>query len=227
MSTPKPFAHSFCRRRSTRTVLLTVIAFCVVATTGCMGVATLMHVAGMDLVPAEYDGLEKSSVAIVTITDSSLYTNDVAARELTARVGAVLSQNVKGVELVREDLVEQWRDTNGRDSLDFPAIGKGVSADKVLVIEVANLRLRDGQTLFQGQSDVSIKVVDIKSGNIVYNKMLDEYTFPKSTGQHTSETTESRFRKLYLSMLASEIGRSFHPYDINDRIALDSMIASQ
>lgn len=192
-----------------------------------MGVATLMHVAGMDLEPAEYEGLEKSSVAIVTITDSSLYTNDVASRELTARVGAVLSQNVKGLELVREDLVEQWRDTNGRDSLDFPAIGKGVSADKVLVVEVANLRLKDGQTLYQGQSDVSIKVVDVASGNIVYNKMLDEYKFPQSTGQHTSETTESRFRKLYLTMLANEIGRSFHPYDVHDRVALDSLIVHQ
>ncbi len=225
-TTPQAVSRSN-RRCWVRKIALASMGISALATTGCIGVATLMHAAGMDLVPAEYEGLEKTSVAIVTITDSSLYTNDVAARELTARVGAVLSQNVKGVELVREDLVEQWRDTNGRDSLDFPAIGKGVAAKKVLVVEVANLQLRDGQTLYQGRSDVTIKVVDVASGNIVYNKMLDEYTFPQSTGQHTSETSEARFRKLYLTMLANEIGRSFHPYDMNDRIALDSVIVSQ
>ena len=46
-------------------------------------------------------------------------------------------------------------------------------------------------------------------------------------GQYTSETSEPKFRKVYLRMLAEEIGRSFHPYDFTDRIASDGRIASQ
>lgn len=196
--------------------------------TGCLGIASnLMHAVGMDLIPAEYEGLNESTVAIVTITDSSQYTNDVAARELSTRVGQVLTSKGKEVQLVRDDLIAQWRDNNGWDSIDYGEIGAGVKAQRVLAIELFNLRLRDGQTLYRGRADVTIKVIDVETGNVAYTKTLDEYTFPVTTGQHTSETTEAKFRKLYLSMLANEIGRSFHPYDMNERIALDSKIASQ
>ena len=72
-----------------------------------------------------------------------------------------------------------------------------------------------------------LQVIDVETGNTLFRRTMDQYTFPKSTGQHTSETTEDRFRKLYLKMLANEIGRMFHPFDGTERIALDSKIVSQ
>ena len=70
-----------------------------------------------------------------------------------------------------------------------------------------------------------ISVIDVESGNIEYSRSLEEFTYPNIAGQYTSETTESKFRKLYLRMLAEEIARSFHRYDLTDRIAEDSQIA--
>jgi hypothetical protein len=186
-----------------------------------------MHAAGLDMIPAEHDGLQECTVAVVTVSDSSQYYNDVAARELNRRVSEILTRKVKDIQLVRQDKVEKWRDVNGWDAIDFAEVGKGVEAQKVLGIELSNLRLRDGPTLYRGRSDVAITVIDVETGNVDYERSLDEFTYPNVAGQYTSETTETRFRKLYLGMLAQEIGRSFHPYDMTDRFAIDSAIASQ
>jgi hypothetical protein len=208
-------------------VCITIIAAAAVLQTGCLQMATLMHAAGLDMIPAEFNGLEESTVAVVTVSDSSQYYNDVAARELSRRVSEILTREVKQIQLVRQDKIEQWRDVNGWDAVDFTEIGKGVEAQKVVGIELSNLRLRDGATLYRGRSDVVITVIDVETGNIDYSRALDEFTYPQVAGQYTSETTEVRFRKLYLEMLAQEIGRSFHPYDMTDRFAIDSAIASR
>jgi len=194
---------------------------------GCLGLyANLMHAVGADKIPAEYDGLQKTRLAIVTVTDSSQYSNDTSARILSRRVGEILTREVDGVTLVREDLIEQWRDKNGWDSVDFLAIGRGVKAEKLLGIELTNLRLRDGATLYRGRADVTMSVIDVATGDILYRRELDEFTFPTSAGQYTSETTETRFRKLYLDILAKQLCRSFYAWDFHETVALDGSIAS-
>lgn len=222
------FSHASFRVRPWCLTLSLALAVLAICQSGCLALASqAMRVAGMNLVPAEYEGLNKSTVAIVTMTDSSQYTNDSAARELSRRVGSVLKTEGKNITLVREDLVQQYRDVHGYESDDFVEIGKEVGADKVLVIEMTDLSLRDGATLYQGSADIHLKVVDVESGESVYDKDIDEYTFPKSTGQHTSETTEKRFTKLYLKMLSAEIGRRFRPFDPTETVAQDVLIASQ
>lgn len=195
---------------------------------GCLGLyANLMHAVGADKTPAKYDGLEDTRLAIVTVTDSSHYSDDAAARMLSSKVGEILTTEVDDVRLIREDRIQQWRDTHGWDSIDYREIGKGVKAEKVLGIELTNLRLRDGATLYRGRADVGLSVIDVETGDILFRADLEEFTFPVSAGQHTSETTETRFRKLYLTMLARQIGRQFHPYDQSELFALDGMMASQ
>ena len=211
-----------------RVAIAALIACTALCQTGCLGLASqVMRVAGLNLIPAEYEGLNKSTVAIVTMTDSSQYTNDSAARDLSRKVGMVLTTKGKDITLVREDLVQQYRDVHGYESDDFVAIGKEVKADKVLVIEMTDLSLRDGATLYQGSADIHLQVVDVETGKTAYTQSIDQYTFPKSTGQHTSETTEKRFTKLYLKVLSEEIGRRFSPFDPTDTIAQDVLIASQ
>ena len=205
-----------------------MLASLLMTQSGCMGLyANLMHAVGADQVPAEYDELPESRLAVVTLTDSSQYSDDVSARLLSRMVGDILLKEVDDVKLVREDQIDQWRDTNGWDSVDLGDIGRGVKADKVLGIELTNLRLREGQTLYRGRANVAIKIIDPKTDDILYRRTIDEFTYPTTAGQHTSETTEKRFRKLYLGMLARQIARSFHPWDMTEDFALDSVIASQ
>ena len=226
-SAPKKNTPIVSARLSRRALCLTLISGTALLPTGCLGLASnLMHAVGVDMIPPEYEGLEDSTVAVVTVSDSSQYSNDVAAHELSQKVGGILINKIKDIDVVRADKIERWRDINGWDSLDFQEIGEGVDAEKVIGIELSNLQLRDGATLYRGRSDVSVSVIEVATGRVEYTKTLDEFTYPTVAGQYTSETTETKFRKLYLSMLAKEIGRSFHPYDLSDRIAADSKIAS-
>ncbi|TWU43286.1 hypothetical protein Q31b_23240 [Novipirellula aureliae] len=198
---------------------------------GCLGiVSNLIHASGADKIPADYKDskeLEDCRLAIVTLADNSEYSDNISARLLSRYVGDILIKELDDVRLVREDEIADWRDSHGWDTVDFAEIGKGVKADKVIGIELRNLTLRDGPTLYRGRSDVSLAVIDVASGDVLYRTDLDQFTYPVTTGQYTSETNETRFRKLYLGMLAKQIGRSFHPYDFSDTIAIDGTIASQ
>jgi len=193
---------------------------------GCLGLlSNLMHAAGANKVPAAYEGLEKSRVAVVTITENGQFGDDVAARILGRNVSQWLQQEVHGIDLVREDKIANWRDTHGWDHIEYQEIGRGVDADKVLAIEVTDLKLRDGATLYRGTANVRIAVIDAKSGKELYGADIDEFTYPTTAGVYTNETTETRFRKLYLGILAKRIARRFYPYDPRDDFALDSIIA--
>jgi len=196
--------------------------------TGCLGLmANFMHAVGVDRIPAECEELEKSKVAIVTVTDRSQYSDDISARLLTRKLGDLLRTKINGIQLVREDEVQQWRDTNGWDSVDYGELGRGVEAEKVVAIELTNLKLREGATLYRGSAAVVLTVIDVETQEIDFRKEIDEFTFPTNAGQYTSETTEPKFRKLFLGMLAKRIARVFHPYDFADTVALDGAIASQ
>jgi hypothetical protein len=221
---------SHVRNRSSRTqvLCLTFLAFAALLQCGCLGLAAnLMHGLGVDMQPAEYKGLKDQVVAIVTVTDSSQYSDDVGARELSRAIGSIVTQKVKNVKLVREEEIDEWRDVNGWDEIDFLKIGQGVKADKIMGIELSNLSLREGTTLYRGRSNVQVRVYDVATGTVEYKRQLDDFEYPIMAGQSVSETTETRFRRLYLTMLAQEVARSFHAYDLTDRIARDSLIAGQ
>lgn len=207
---------------------LALLALVTATQSGCLGImANLIHAVGADKVPAEFDELEDCHIAVVTLTDNSQYSDDVVARTLSRRVGEILLAEVKDLTLVREDQIEQWRDTHGWDSTDYVSIGRGVEADKIVGIELTNLRLRDGATLYRGRADVLITVIETKTGAVVFKKELDDFTYPVAAGQYTTETTETKFQRLYLNMLAKQISRTFHPYDFAETVALDAAIASQ
>lgn len=217
--------------KSTLPNLLALVLFtgCILLTqTGCLGLlSNLMHAVGADRIPPEYDGLAKSKVAIVTMTDQSQYSDDVASRLLTRKVRDVLSMEVKEMTLVHDEAIQKWRDTHGWETIDYMAMGKDVKADKLLAIEMTDVRLRDGATLYRGRAAIVITVYDMATEKVVFRKEIDEYTYPSQAGQYTSETTETKFQKLFLSMLAKQISRTFHSYDFADTVALDASLASQ
>lgn len=213
---------------SRRAAVLAMVAGGLAIQTGCLGfAANIMNVVRGHTVKAEFPGLEGKRVAVVTITDSSQYSDDASARILSRRVADILSTEVKDIKLVREDEVQQWRDRNGWDAIEFIDIGRGVKADKVIGIEMTGLRLRDGATLYRGRAAVTATVYDIESGSVEFRRHLEEFTYPVSAGMYTSETTELKFRNLFLGVLASKIARYFHGYDFSDTVALDAAIVNQ
>ncbi len=135
---------------------LSLVGLLCAANSGCMGLALAANVINAVkgyTVDAEFKGLREKRVAVVTLTDSSQYSDDASARILSRRISDILRTEVKDIELVREDEVQQWRDRNGGDAVEFLDIGRGVKADKVLGVELTNLKLRDGAHALSRQSD--------------------------------------------------------------------------
>ncbi|MEM9368489.1 MAG: hypothetical protein AAGD07_21045 [Planctomycetota bacterium] len=217
-------------KRLSRRLAGGVLVSCVLASqSGCVLplVSNVMHAVGADRVPPKFDGLEKSRVAIITMTDRSRYSEDINARLMSRKLGEVLLEKVDDVRIVREDEVQQWRDTHGWENEDLAELGGDLKADLVLAIQLRDLKLREGATLYRGSANVIVQVVDPADGSELFRHEIDDFMYPKTAGQYTTETTETKFRKLYLSMLARQVGRLFHPYDFAETIALDGAIASQ
>jgi hypothetical protein len=207
-------------------VLMSVACLLVSTQAGCLGLlSNLIHAAGGDKVPAAYEGLEETRVAVVTMTENSQFSDDISARIISNNVMQWLSKEVDEIKLVREEKIANWRDTHGWDQVEFAEIGRGVDADKVLAIEVTNLKLRDGATLYRGHADVRVTVVDSKNDDLLFAIDIDDFTYPTTAGVYTNEMTEDRFRKLYLGILSKRIARQFYAFDAHEDFALDSIIA--
>lgn len=209
----------------TRNRLHTLLVIITIAVTqsGCLGlVSNLLYTARGDLVPAEFEGLAEQRVAVIVVTDSSQYSDDIAARMASREISQILSEKVEDIDVVREDEIDDWRDSNSWDQVDFVSIGRGVKADKVVAVELTGLKLRDGATLYRGQVSATTTVFDIATGKREFRRHIDDYSYPITGGQYTSETTEAKFRRVFLHRLSGVVARYFHPYDFRDGVAGDA-----
>ncbi len=208
-------------------VVLIVVLLSMAASGGCGLLSGMLYAVRGEKVPAEYAEFKNKKVAVVAVSDTSPYRDDdVAARMLARQVSETLQTEVKKIELIDEDEIDKWRDSHGWDNTDYAALGKGVGADQVLVIEIADMRLRDGATLYKGRAAVTTTVYDVATGKRPFRRHLEEFTYPVTTGQYTSETTEPRFRRTFIMMLAQRVSRYFYDYNYEDTFALDAKIAS-
>ena len=208
-------------------LLLLAIPTILLTVPGCTSfLSAIMYAAGADLQPAEYEQLENQRTAVIVVTEGSKYTDDVTSRILSREVREILEVEVDKIKLVREEEIDSWKDTNGWDQLDFVSIGKGLKADKVVAIELTGLKLREGQTLYRGRANVTTTVYDIQTGRKEFRRHLDDFMFPVTAGQYTSETTEARFRRNFLMILAKRVSRYFHRFDPKDSFALDAAIVN-
>ncbi len=202
--------------------LLASLALCV-PLAGCAKVlATAVYVIKGTNVPAEYEGLKEKKVAVVCRQLASLqYRDSTVPRDLAARVGSLLTQNGKKIEVIDQQKVSEWTDENSWD--EFQQIGRALEADVVLAIELEDFKLHQGQTLYQGRANVQLKVYDIKDGGkLVFEKSPRPSIYPPNTGIPASEKQESQFRREYLGILADEIGRHFYEHDSRATFAIDS-----
>ena len=201
-------------------VLVGMFAF---SATGCVRLAAnLVNAIQGNEKPAEYNGFEKKRVAIVCNTDNGMST-DYSATQLIGYVHIALNKNVKDIELVRTEEVDRWLNAHGTEESDYLQIGKGVKADQLLVIDLAGMKIRDGATLYRGQCDISVAVYDIADeGAIVFKKQFPEFSFPKMGGPTTSDTTDAKFRTLFLTVVATKISGLFYAVDPTAEYALDA-----
>jgi hypothetical protein len=194
--------------------LVIVAALAMLSAPGCVGMAAqLMYVMGLDKIKPEYE-LEGKRVAVVCLANSSSYSSGGEARSLARMVAVILQKEVKDIEIVPYSEIEDWRDNNNWDEIDYRAIGRGVKADVLIAIDVSSLKFHDGQTLYKGRADVKVTAYDMtKGGQVAFTKDMPDFQFPREGSRPVQDMSELKFQTLYLTILSKHIARNFHSYD--------------
>lgn len=215
---------SCCARLSKKSVilLLLVATSCALAT-GCVSLAAnmLYAIRGNDS-PAEFDGMKESRIAVVCSTTGSGASEAINSL-ISSHISSDLTRSLAKASVVRQDEIDRFMEIEGWNNGDPLKIAKGVKADFLVEVAVDNLKLRDGATLFRGQSDIHVKVYDMKNGGrIAFEKEILEHSFPRNGGTPITETTEAKFRSAYLQLVSYKISSLFHPVDPTLDVALDA-----
>ena len=192
------------------------------SSTGCVRLmANMINAIQGNERPAEYDGFKEQRVAVVCGTDQGL-SNDATTALMSGYIHMALNQNIKKIELVGPEEIEKWLDVHGTVETDYVEIGKAVKADKLLAIDISNMRVKDGPTLYRGRCDVGVTVYDIANkGAIVFRKQVPEFTFPKDSAA-IADTSESKFRNMFLKIIANKVAGMFYPVDPTADYGLDA-----
>ncbi len=171
---------------------------------GCVGmIANLMHVAGVDMVPAAFPGLAEHRVAVVCVSNSDFFGPTSTASELGRRITRLLGSKVSKIEVIEQQQIEDWIDQNNWDSVDFRAIGKGVDAQMVVAVDVHSFSLHEGKTMYKGRADVEVVVYDMtQGGKAVFSQSPKQVQYPNSGGVYTTEISERQFRQRFLDFVA-------------------------
>lgn len=175
-------------------------------------------------VPPEYthdDGLEGKRVVVVcraTGTSSFLYAHVPA--NLAEAVASRLKTNVKKIKIVDSQEVADWTDHNS--SQPYSEIGEALKADIVIGIDLDDFRLKDGQTLYRGRAQVSLRVYDMKSDepdDVVWKKTIPQVKHPEITPV-PADGNLGEFRREFVSVLADRIAKKFYAHEFNKTFAL-------
>jgi len=188
------------------------------AVSGCSTLLTVVYLVRPNDMPAEFAGIKGKKVAVICRPVVELEFSDAGSgRELASLVDGYLVQHVRRVQVVGQQEVARWIDENAW--VDYATVGKSLGVDHVIGIDLEEFRLHEGSTLFRGRACATVRVFDVAKGEKVFEKRIDDYAYPGSSGIPTSDTSEIQFRAMFLNMLARQIARSFHPYESREYFA--------
>ncbi len=207
-------------------VAAVVTCFLMCAAPGCGYLAQMLYVIKGHKVKAECSKLEGKKVAVICISDSAAYGSDRLTHTIARAMAAKLSSSVKKIQVIPQGKIENWMDLNGWTGKELTALGRGVGAEMLLVVEIRDYTIHDGQTLYKGQSTVSATVYDMEAGGqVVYSFGPIDHVFPK-TGRPAIQTNDRQFEAFYLARLTDHLARLFYDSDRLDEVAEDAMMNS-
>jgi len=193
-------------------VLLTLLV-AVPASGGCTtALATAVWLVKGPNIDAEFDGLREQRVAVVCRPMVGLtYRNSGVAKEIARQMNGLLTQNVRKIEVIDQRKVDEWIDEHNWD--EYTEIGEALQADMVVGVDLERFSIYPGQTVYQGRSNVAVKVYDCQSGELVYERHLPEVVYPPNGPRSAESQQEVDFRREYVEILADQIARHFYPHD--------------
>ena len=194
---------------------------------GCINLAAnLLYAIQGDMRPAEFDGLKEKRVALICISSDGSG-GESNRKLLESQISALLNSNVDKIDLVRPEEVAKWLSAHSSTDNEYLDIGKGLKADFLIAVDVDNLTLKNGATLYRGQCDINVEVYDISAGGkIVFHKDIPEFAFPKIGGTATTDVSEAKFRSAYLMIVAQTIASTFYEVESTSDFAIDATSGS-
>ncbi len=205
---------------------LLLLAICVSSTvthSGCSLVATTMYIVNPNDIDAEYEGLVGQRVAVVCESDRSLpFDSYMVTHELAEKVSELLRQHVEKIDVVKTSEISDWTDLNELNS--YAELGSAMNADLVVVLKLAEFRVRQGQSMVQGRADVAIEILDVATGEVIHELDSVNSTYPPNAGiskDFSQRRFEDQFRRQYVRVLADQVARRFYDHDSRMAIKTD------
>ena len=190
---------------------------------GCSMITTVAYLVAPEKdAPAEFKGLRGKHVAVVCKPIVELEFSDASsARELATMVGSQLAMNVRKSRVIDQREVARWIDENAW--VDYPTLGKSLDADIVVGIDLEQFRMHEGSTLYRGRASANVRVYDVAEKKILFEKRIDNFTFPGDSAVPAADQSESQFRALFLQVLSGKISRTFYAYDSRATFAEENL----
>jgi hypothetical protein len=189
---------------------------------GCTTLGGIAYLINPEDMPAESTALKGKHVAVVCRPIVELeYSDAGSSRELARLIGEQLQQNVRRCRVIGSQEVARWLDEN--DWVDYPTLGKAVDSDIVVGIDLEEFRLHEGSTLLKGRARVRIRAFDIDEQKVVFDKRIDDFSYPSAGAIPATDCPESQFRETFLRLLSQRIARCFHAYDSRTHFAEENL----
>ena len=205
--------------------LAAFLGLILLATTGCVSgiLATGMYIwQGGNVVPAECDALEGQRVVVVCRPPSSNeYRHAGAARSIGKLVSKKLAANVKNIDMVSHNEVDNWVDEQDWDN--YKELGRAVKATRVIYIELDNFDLYKGATLYQGDAEINVSVYDMTDpGQAVWERNIGQILFPRNSGIPSADKPVQQFKRQFEEIVSEQIAIHFYKHNPNASFALDA-----
>ncbi len=180
--------------------------------TGCSTLLTVAYLVQPADVPAEFAGLKGKKVAVICRPIIELEFSDAgSARELAGLVGSQIQQGVRRSKVIGQHEVARWIDENSW--VDYPTVAAALGADYVVGIDLEEFRFHEGSTLYRGRASMAVRVYDVAEKKLVFQRRIDDFTFPANSAVPATDRSEGEFRAMFLQMLSLRISRLFHAYE--------------
>ena len=208
-----------------RIALALTLAIAVLPALGCqtLFLSALYLVKGTDVDP-DFAELKGKKVAVVCRPLVTLqYRNANVARDLAQQVTLLLQKQVPKIQTVDQQKVAKWTDENTWE--EYTEVGKAMKADMVVGIDLEGFSLLQGQTLYQGKANATVRVYDCTKGGkgkMAFEKILPQTIYPPSTGIPTQDRVEADFRREFVAVLAEQVARNFYAHDPHADVAQDA-----
>jgi len=209
-----------------------VLLVAVLPNFGCRSaLATAMYlVKGTDVEP-DFKGLKEKKVAVVCRPLVSLqYRNANAGRNLAKQITLLLQEKVPKIKTIDQRKVNNWTDENMWQ--EYAEVGQAVGADMVVGIDLESFSIFQGQTLYQGKANATIRVFDCATETAledgpIFEKIIPQSVYPPNSAVPTSDRTEPEFRREFIHVLADQIARHFYAHDPHADMTLDTTALRQ